>query len=70
MTAEARVCRQRLFVFAVGEEGHVARTGVVNAGDTSDLDVAVAIETAVEASGQLSELHSANLTGSMLTRAC
>ena len=50
-----------VFVLGIGEEGEVARAGILDAGDAGDLDVAVAFEAAPEALGEFAELHDAIL---------
>ena len=35
-------------IFRIGDEGEIARLGVLDAGDAADLDVAVAFEPAVQ----------------------
>ena len=48
---------ERVGVFGVGEERQVARAGILDGRDPRDLDVAVPLERAVEAGGQIAQLH-------------
>src|SRR5687768_8366818 len=54
---------ERLLVLAVGEKCEVAGTGIVNTRHAGHVNVSIALESTVEARGQLSQLHDAILQG-------
>ena len=51
--------RQLRKVACVGDEGQIPRLRVLHAGDTDDFHVAVAVETAVQTSGDFAQFQSA-----------
>ncbi len=62
MIADARDVATCDGVLRVGEEGEVARAGLVDGGDARHLDVAVAFELAPELRGQIAELHTSRIS--------
>src|SRR5438552_3331741 len=58
----ARVLHLRR-IFRIGEEGEVTRSGVLGAGDASDLNRAVTTQLAAQCGGEVGEIHVSMVSG-------